>query len=123
MIENFGDKINTEGFDKHPENINTEGYEKGKKHRATILRRLVDTASKFKNPVTKKEESGIVEDQLDWSLIIKGLGGDVQAIKEIKDTLYGKVPDKNQLTGADGKDLIPTIIGMQIIKDDTDTKT
>jgi len=50
--------------------------------------------ARIKNPITGKEENGIVEDKVQLALITKALSGDVAAIKEINDTLYGKIQDK-----------------------------
>lgn len=33
----------------------------------------------------------------------KAIAGDVAAIKEIQDTLHGKIPDKQEITGKDGE--------------------
>ena len=104
-MTNFGDKINTAGFDKHPENI-SGGKPKGAKNRSTILKKWIEVAVKIKekgNP-TGKEMIGTVEDQINLALLYKALSGDVQAIKEINDTLYGKISDKQELTV---RDLIP----------------
>ena len=97
MKKNFKDKINTAGFNKHPENINKKGKEKGVKNRATILKKWIEINAKIKNPITGKEEVGIVEDKIQLALITKALSGDVNAIKEINDTLYGKITDKNEI--------------------------
>ena len=94
------------GFDSHPENI-VAGRPKGAKNRSTILKKWIEVKVKIEdkdNPLGR-EMSGTVEDQIALALLYKAIAGDVQAIKEINDTLYGKIPDKNQLTGADGKDL------------------
>lgn len=72
---------------------NPAGYPKGQKNRATILKKWIEVAVKFKDPITEEEISGTVEDKISLSLINKALSGDVQAIKEINDTLYGKIPD------------------------------
>ena len=73
---------------------NPKGKVKGTKNRATILKQLVAVTLKYKNPVTDEEVRGLIEEQIGWSLVAKALTGDVQAIKEINDTLYGKIPDK-----------------------------
>lgn len=86
---------------------NPSGHPKGQKNRSTILKKWIEVNSKFENPITEKEVQGTVEDRITLALINKALSGDVQAIKEINDTLYGKIPDKQQLTGAEGKDFIP----------------
>lgn len=90
------------GFDKLPGNINKDGRPVGAKNRSTILKKWIEINAKLKNPVTGKEELGTVEDKVNLALITKALAGDVQAIKEINDTLYGKIPNKDELTGADG---------------------
>jgi hypothetical protein len=44
------------------------------------------------------------------ALVDKGLSGDVPALKEINERALGKVTDKTELTGKDGKDLFPVPI-------------
>lgn len=55
-----------------------------------------------KNPVTKKDEKMTVEDTVILALINEARKGNVQAIKEVQDTIYGKIADKQELTGANG---------------------
>lgn len=90
----------------NPENIippkkgeirNPNGRGKGTKNRATILRKWIELNTKLKNPVTGKDEQGIVEDKIQLALITKALSGDVAAIKEINDTLYGKIIEKSEV--------------------------
>lgn len=90
------DKRNTKGFDKRPENINREGRPVGSKNRNTILKKWIELNTKLKNPITGNEEEGIVEDKIALALLSKALKGDVIAIKEIYDTLYGKIADKSE---------------------------
>ena len=45
-----------------------------------------------------------VEQSVMQALILKAQSGDVPAIKEAQDTLYGKTPDKTELTGKDGEE-------------------
>lgn len=85
------------GFDKLPDNINKNGRPIGAKNRSTILKKWIEITAKLKNPVTGKEESGTVEDKVNLALITKALAGDVQAIKEINDTLYGKIQDNQKI--------------------------
>ena len=99
------ENIKDHTFDKHPEYIRP-GRKKGTKNRSTILKKWIEVAVKIKeksNP-TGKEMIGTVEDQINLALLYKALSGDVQAIKEINDTLYGKISDKQELTV---RDLIP----------------
>ena len=113
---NFGDKQNSNGFDAHPENIGG-GRPKGVKNRATILRKWIDVKSKFTHPGTGEEVTGTLEDEIYLALLSKGLEKDVAAIKEINDTLYGKIKEHLDLSGS----VILPITGMKIIEDGTDS--
>lgn len=80
---------------------NPKGRGKGVKNRSTILKKWIKVRVKIKdksNPLLK-EVDGTVEDQISLALINKALKGDVQAIREINDSLYGKVSDKVEVTG------------------------
>lgn len=103
----------------HPENIippkkgerrNPNGRPKGSKNRATVLKKWISISAKIKHPENDSTIKGTMEDKVNLALLTKALTGDVQAIKEINDTLYGKIPDKNELSGTGGKDLNPYIV-------------
>lgn len=95
-IENLKKGVKTQF--KKGKSGNPKGYLKGKKNRATILKKWIECKTKFKNPITEKEGiSGTCEDQVILGLIKKAISGDVQAIKEINDTLYGKIPEKQTI--------------------------
>lgn len=79
--------IKGKGFDAHPENIGG-GRPKGTKNRSTILKRWLEV--QIKDGLT-------VEDEVILALIKKAKQGDVQAIKEIQDTLHGKIIDKTEV--------------------------
>lgn len=90
----------------NPENIrppkpgevrNPKGKPLGTKNRSTILKKWIEVATKLKNPITGKDEFGTVEDKVTLALIARALTGDVQAIKEINDTLYGKLTEKSEV--------------------------
>ena len=91
------ENIKDHTFDKHPEYIGP-GRKKGTKNRSTILKKWLAVAIKIngKHNPTGKEFQGTVADEIDLALIAKARSGDVQAIKEIKDTLFGKIPDKTE---------------------------
>ena len=95
---NIKPKDNPKPF-KKGENGGSNGRPKGIKDRSTILKKWLEVAAKVKNPETNAETIGTIEDKIGLSLIAKALTGDVQAIKEINDTLYGKIPDKTKLEG------------------------
>jgi len=94
--------IKGKGFDAHPENINRKGYPKGKKNRSTLLKYWIEQKKKRKNPLTSKEIEATFEDFKDLALIEKALSGDVNAIKEINDTLHGKIVDKSEVKSEGG---------------------
>jgi hypothetical protein len=82
------------GFDVHPENINRKGYPVGKKNRSTLLRYWSDVKTKRVNPLTKEEIEATIEDFIVLAHLDKGMEGDVSAIREVYDTLYGKIKEK-----------------------------
>ncbi|MCF0075450.1 DUF5681 domain-containing protein [Dyadobacter sp. CY261] len=66
------------------------------KHRSTILRELMDLV------ISGEDMHGLIKEMpveaaLMHSLIREGLEGDIQAIKEIQDSLYGKNTDKQEI--------------------------
>lgn len=67
---------------KPGESGNPKGRPEGAKHRSTILKELL--------------ARGNTEESVNQALIDKALTGDVPAIKEIQDTMYGKIADKIQ---------------------------
>lgn len=90
----------------NPENIippkkgeirNPKGRGKGVRNRSTILKKWIELKTKLENPVTGEEELGILEDKVALVLISKALTGDIAAIKEIYDTMYGKIVDKSEV--------------------------
>jgi hypothetical protein len=76
---------------------NPSGHPKGVKNRSTILRKWIEVNAKVTNPITKQEEAGTVEDLIAIALLTKAIKGDVQAIKEINDTLYGKLLESSKI--------------------------
>jgi hypothetical protein len=84
---------------KKGESGNPDGRPVGTKNRSTILKKWIEVNVKIKdksNP-TLKEIDGTVEDQIILALIAKARSGDVQAIKEINDTLYGKIVENQRI--------------------------
>ncbi len=99
--ENPNSKKNLIQFEKGVSG-NPNGVPKGTKHRATLLREVVDIIAKFQNPITKTNESMPVELRMEYAIVGKALKGDVQAYREVKDSLYGKIPNKDEHSGPDG---------------------
>ena len=95
----------------NPENIippkkgeirNPKGKPKGTKNRATLLKQWIEVGTKLKD-INGKEKKGTFEDRIEIAIILKALDGDVQAYKEIKDTLYGKLAEKLESKNIDIK--------------------
>ncbi|MCK5612037.1 hypothetical protein KAR91_59755 [Candidatus Pacearchaeota archaeon] len=72
---------------------NPKGRPVGSRNRATVLRELYDMVVENKD-LESVEKTMPVEVALMQALIAKGLEGDVSAIKEAQDTVYGKLVDK-----------------------------
>lgn len=86
--------------------LNPNGRPKGSRNRSSIVKYWLETEKSIKNPITGKEETLPIEDQITIALIGKALKGDVNAFRELMDSGYGKLTDKTELTGKDGKDLM-----------------
>ena len=99
------------GFDARPENINTAGKKPGTKNRATVLKELIALSLTRNNlddvPVELSTEAHVIN-----SLLRKALDGDVPAIKEVQDTLHGKIADLHG--NADGSNLAPTSVILNV---------
>jgi uncharacterized protein YkvS len=73
---------------------NPKGRGKGTKNRATILRQFADLELKEKPNANFDLPAGMtVEDAVALALLKKAQEGDVAAIKELNDTLYGKITE------------------------------
>jgi len=72
------------GFHLNPENINLAGKPKGARNRRTIYREHLE----------KMGKNGQVVDDIVLAAIARALKGDMNAVKELMDSGYGKVPDK-----------------------------
>jgi hypothetical protein len=79
------DNLVGQGFHTNPER-RCNGRQKGVKNRSTILKELL--------ALQKDEAFPNQEYQVNQALIDKALSGDVPAIKEIQDTMYGKMVEK-----------------------------
>jgi len=108
--------IKGKGFDVYPEHIK-KGRDKGSKNRATELRKISETTISFENPITKKKEKITVEKAAGLAAYNKALQGDINAYKEIQDTLWGKIKEQLDLSGS----ITLPITGMKIVKDGTDS--
>lgn len=76
----------------------------GARSRSTIVKELLSVNLDAKG-LDGKDGKYSVEYLVNAALLKKAMEGDVPAIKELQDTLYGKLTDKQELTGKDGDSL------------------
>ncbi len=104
-----------------PENIippvkgerrNPNGRPLGSKNRKTLLKKWLELSADVLAPISNDQFNGTVEDAVYIALIKKALDGDVNAIKEISDTMYGKLKDSMEVSG----DLNITGFEIEVIK-------
>lgn len=69
---------------------NPSGKAKGAKNRSTILKKWIAADCTILDPESGKEIPGTLEDKIALALIGKAIKGDVPAIREIYDSIYGK---------------------------------
>lgn len=93
-----------QGFHTDKSRINTAGRVKGSKNRATVLKEIMALVIDGKG-LDGAEAKMTVETAVMQALVKKAMEGDVPAIKEAQDTVYGKLTDKQELTGANGEPL------------------
>lgn len=107
MVKNFGNKINTAGFDKNPENINREGRPAsirtdlknmlGSDGEITIKAENVTSINEDGSVTVKLAQTeSIVLRLLDWVNSDKG-SESLKAIQMIMETIDGKPNQKTEL--------------------------
>lgn len=95
---------------------NPAGKKPGTKNRSTILAELLGLKLKKKNLETQKFEdvahpldpskkSIDIETAINAALIQRALKGDIRAIQEVQDTMYGKIKETKVLENPDGSAL------------------
>lgn len=94
--------IKGKGFESRPNDINKNGRPIGSKNRSTTLKKWLKCKINIKNPETGNVEKVSLEDSVVLALIKKANSGDVSAIKEIQDTLFGKIQEKLDHSSSDG---------------------
>jgi hypothetical protein len=87
---------------------NPSGREKGSKNRSTVLKKWIEGNCSITDPGTGLEIEGTIEDKIALALIGKAIKGDVAAIREIYDSVYGKM--ENQCKEFHSE-LVVTIVG------------
>jgi hypothetical protein len=88
-----------------------KGRPEGVRNRSTILKKWLTAELDIVNPITKGKQRGTVEDEVMLALITKARTGDVPAIKEVLDTMYGKLTDKIEVTASQAaRDALQSIV-------------
>lgn len=114
---------------------NPAGRPHGAKGRKNVLENILALTLKDKlnkpqkNPFNRDQKEMTVEEAIMASLIKKALQGDVPAIREIQDTMYGKIKDVTEIiqpvgleitddmTTKEAADLYQEVIGGEVVKD------
>lgn len=77
---------------------NPNGRPKGSKNRSTIASKWLETCQTLKNPITGENETLTQEDLITLALIHKARKGDVQAYKQLMDSVYGMPKQQTDIT-------------------------
>jgi hypothetical protein len=103
----------------NPENIippkkgeirNPKGRGKGTLNRSTLLKKWLAVQMEIKRPDTGEKEKMQLFDAITLAVIQKALKGDINAYKEIMDSIHGKVTDKVDHTTKGESIRLPDII-------------
>lgn len=76
---------------------NPAGYPAGVPNRGTIARRFLQKQINYKDPSTGEYVLGTIEENMVLAMMAAATNGDVQAYKEIMDSVYGKMTDKTEV--------------------------
>lgn len=94
--------------------INPKGKPPGTPDRSTIMRKMLAAVVKQNGkPVSNSltgEATMTYADAINAAAIKKALAGNIEAFKELQDTLHGKITEKKELTGKDGAAMLVQII-------------
>lgn len=71
------------------ETMNPNGRPKGRRNRATVVKRWLEAMDNATNPITGKPERMSVEDRMTLRIIMRALNGDTAAYKALMDSAYG----------------------------------
>lgn len=87
---------------------NPNGRPKGSRNRSTIVREIIEAVIDGQPWV----------DVMTKSIVEKAVSGDVPAYRELMDSAYGKVVEKSEISGPDGKPIeTKTEVTLQSDKD------
>ena len=75
---------------------NPSGRKEGSKNRSTILKKWIEYNCSITDPTTGNEIAGTIEDKIALALVGRAISGDVAAIREIYDSVYGKLDNNKE---------------------------
>jgi Family of unknown function (DUF5681) len=78
---------------KKGESGNPAGRPEGSLNRGTTLKKWLYGDASFTNPLTLQKAIGTVEDHVILALLKRATAGNIPAIKEVLDSVYGKNPE------------------------------
>lgn len=101
---------------------NPNGRTVGTRNRETIVNKWLEAVKEAKNPITGENENLPISDQMVLKLIGKVLiEADVQAFKELMDSAYGKIIDKQKVEHSGEIELRSITIKVKKPADDSGT--
>ena len=95
---------------------NPKGRPKGSQNLKTILEKWLSAKEKIKHPINGKEVNLSQLDIITLAQLKEARAGNVQSFNALMDRFEGKPKQISEVTGADGKDLIPAGIVQVIIE-------
>ena len=97
------ENLEGQGFDAHPERINRAGRPKGARSRTTIVREALEAILQGSDQM--------VVDAITAAQIAKAMTGDTSAFKELMDSGFGKIADKQITATTTLEDILGDIDG------------
>lgn len=76
---------------------NPSGYPVGVPNRSTVARRFLQKEIYYKDPSTGEHVLGTIEENMVLAMMAAATNGDVNAYREIMDSVYGKLTDKSEV--------------------------
>lgn len=92
MSSNYGQNLRNGEMTRFSSEYQPEknGRKPGSRTRSQVIKKWLEVAEEFKNPITKEFEMLEQQDIITLRLILAARNGDVSAFKELMDSAYGK---------------------------------
>lgn len=101
MSSNYGQNLRNGEMTRFSSEYQPEnrGRKPGSRTRAQVVKKWLEVAEEFRNPITKELEFLEQQDIITLRLIHAARNGDVSAFKELMDSAYGKALTNIELSG------------------------